>query len=144
MDSNKEILIARECEKLILDIAWLTDHGPHSQIADLYTTSGSFDKDGEVTTGKAALEEMYKKRPASLFTRHVLSNIRIKVLSETEALATSYGTVFRYRSNDNSAPIPPVKISGPEIVSEYRDTFIRESGVMKISSRILKTMIQLK
>jgi hypothetical protein len=144
MDANKEMLIARTCENLILDIAWLTDHGPHSQIANLYARSGSFDKDGEVITGKAALEEMYKKRPASLFTRHVMSNIRVTVLSETEALATSYGTVFRYRSNDNAAPIPPVIISGPEIIAEYRDTFIKESEVWKISYRSLKTIIQSK
>lgn len=142
MDDLKEMQIARECENLILDIAWLTDHGPHSQIPDLYATSGSFDKDGEVTIGKVALEEMYKKRPASLFTRHILSNIRVKVLSETEAIATSYGTVFRYRSSDNLAQTPPVKISSPEIIAEYKDRFIRESGVWKISSRILKTMIQ--
>jgi len=144
MDVLKEILLVKECNDLILELAWLTDHGPHSQIVDLYTSSGSFSRDGELTVGRAALEDMYKKRPASLFTRHVLSNIRVKILSETEASATSYATVFRYRSEDGSSPTPPVNISGPESVSEYHDTFIKESGAWKISYRVLKTMIQVK
>ena len=144
MDAHKEMLLAKECEDLIQDIAWLTDHGPHSQIVDLYTSSGSFSKDGEVTAGRASLEEMYKKRPASLYTRHLLSNIRVKILSETDAIATSYATVFRYHSDDGSVSISPLKISSPEIIAEYYDTFIRESGAWKISSRVLKTMIQIK
>jgi len=142
MDALREMLLAKECEDLILEIAWLTDHGPHNQIVDLYTLNGSFSKDGEVYAGKTALAEMYKKRPASLFTRHILSNIQIKITSETDAIATSYVTVFRYRSNDGSPPIPPVNSSSPESVSEYQDTFVKEAGVWKISSRILKTMIQ--
>ena len=142
MDVLKEMLLAKECEGLILQVAWLTDHGPHNQIVDLYTLNGSFSRDGEVYAGRAALAEMYKKRPASLFTRHILSNIQIKIISETDAISTSYATVFRYRSDDGSPPIPPVNSSSPESVSEYHDTFIKEAGVWKISSRILNTMIQ--
>jgi hypothetical protein len=142
MDALREMLLAKECEHLILEIAWLTDHGPHNQIVDLYTLNGSFSRDGEVYTGRNSLVEMYKKRPASLFTRHVLSNIQIKITSETDAIATSYATVFRYRSDDGSPPIPPVNSSSPESVSEYHDTFVKEAGVWKISSRVLKTMIQ--
>jgi len=142
MDVLKEMLLAKECEGLILQVAWLTDHGPHNQIVDLYTLNGSFSRDGEVYAGRAALTEMYKKRPASLFTRHILSNIQIKIISETDAISTSYATVFRYRSDDGSPPIPPVNSSSPESVSEYHDTFIKEAGVWKIASRILNTMIQ--
>jgi hypothetical protein len=142
MDVLKEMVLAKECEGLILQVAWLTDHGPHNQIVDLYTLNGSFSRDGEVYAGRAALAEMYKKRPASLFTRHILSNIQIKIISETDAISTSYATVFRYRSDDGSPPIPPVNSSSPESVSEYHDTFIKEAGVWKISSRILNTMIQ--
>jgi hypothetical protein len=142
MDALREMLLAKECESLILEVAWLTDHGPHNQIVDLYTLNGSFSRDGEVYVGSASLAEMYKKRPASLFTRHILSNIQVKMMSETDAIATSYATVFRYRSDDGSPPIPPVNCSSPESVSEYHDTFIKEAGVWKISSRVLKTMIQ--
>jgi len=142
MDVLKEMVLAKECEGLILQVAWLTDHGPHNQIVDLYTLNGSFSRDGEVYAGRAALAEMYKKRPASLFTRHILSNIQIKIISETDAISTSYATVFRYRSDDGSPPIPPVNSSSPESVSEYHDTFIKEAGVWKIASRILNTMIQ--
>ena len=142
MDVLKEMLLAKECEGLILQVAWLTDHGPHNQIVDLYTLNGSFSRDGEVYAGRAALAEMYKKRPASLFTRHILSNIQIKIISETDAISTSYATVFRYRSDDGSPPIPPVNSSSPESVSEYHDTFIKEAGVRKSASRILNTMIQ--
>lgn len=142
MDTFKEFLLIKECEELILNVAWLTDHGPHTQIIDFYTSNGSFNRDGEVYVGRSSLEEMYKKRPASLFTRHVISNIQVKILSENDASATSYATVFRFRSKDGNPPVPPVKTSGPESVSEYHDTLVKEAGIWKISSRILKTMIQ--
>jgi SnoaL-like domain len=141
MTSLQEMQNIKECENVILEIAWLTDHGPHLQIVDHFTIDGSFSRDGEIHVGKAALEDMYKKRPASLFTRHILSNIRVKMLSDTEAVATSYAMVFRFRSAEGGAPVPPVDLTKPESLSEYHDTFQNEGGAWKISSRLLKTMI---
>jgi len=143
MTSQQEMQNVKECENVILDVAWLTDHGPHLQIVDHFTPDGSFSRDGEVHVGKAALEEMYKKRPQSLFTRHILSNLRVKILSDTQAVAISYATVFRFRNSSGSPPIQPVDLSKPESISEYYDTFQKVSGTWKISARLLKTMINI-
>ena len=144
MDAIKKIILTKECEDLILEVAWLTDHGPQMNIPNLFASNGTFSRDGEVFMGTTSLEDMYKKRPASLFTRHVISNIRVKILSETDATVTSYATVFRHRSADGSVSVPPVVSSGPESISEYHDVLTKESGGWKIQSRELKTMIQSK
>lgn len=144
MDAIKKLILTKECEDLILEVAWLTDHGPQINIADLFSSNGTFSRDGEVFVGTSSLVDTYKKRPVGLFTRHVMSNIGVKILSEIDAVATSYATVFRYRSADGGISVPPVISSGPESVLEYHDVLTKESGSWKIQSRELKTMINSK
>ena len=74
MDKSKIELIRRECEQLFFNIAWLTDHGPHQDIAMLFTEDGEFDRDGVLIKGRGELIDLYAKRPISLMTRHLVSN----------------------------------------------------------------------
>lgn len=134
--------IERACEALILQIAWTTDHGPHADIPGLFTEDGEMVRDGSPTRGRAALVEMYAKRPSSLFTRHVLSNVMVRVVSPQEASATSYATVYRHRSSDGSAPTRPVSCAAPEAVVENHDRFVLTKEGWRLARRELRTVIQ--
>jgi len=144
MDNVQELLKKNLIEKQLLQVAWLTDHGPHLAIVECYTQKGSFDRDGDLTKGHEALIAMYQKRPASLLTRHVISNIAISFQSPTQASSVSYASVYRFRSNDGTRPILPVPTSGPESISEYHDQWIFESDTWKLQARVLRTILQAK
>ena len=136
--------IRRECERVFLEIARLTDHGPQHAIAQFFTQDGELDRDGMVLGGRAALLELYAKRPANLLTRHLVSNVMVTPLSSEHAICHAYATIYRFRSTDGSAPVPPVTCEGPESVAEYEDRMVKTDEGWKISRRILKTIIQVK
>jgi SnoaL-like domain len=144
METNQELLNKYLIERQLLQIAWFTDHGPHLSIVDFYTEDGSFDRDGEIVKGRESLKLLYEKRPVSLLTRHVISNFMIDFQSSTQASSVSYASVYRFRNNDGTAPIPPVPTSGPESVSEYHDQWVLELNQWKLQSRVLRTILQAK
>lgn len=136
--------IRRECERVFLEIARLTDLGPHHAIADFFTEDGELDRDGTVSRGRAALLDLYAKRPASLLTRHLISNVMVSPLSSGQAVCHAYATVYRFRASDGTSPVTPVICQGPESIAEYEDQMIKSDDGWKISRRILKTVIQIQ
>lgn len=144
MDKSNIELIRRECEQLFLSIAWLTDHGPQQDIALLFTQDGEFDRDGTLVKGRGELLELYAKRPISLMTRHLVSNLSVIPLSDEHATCNAYATVYRYRSPDASKPVLPVNCDGPESVTEYEDQMVKTADGWKVSRRVMKSVIQVK
>lgn len=136
--------IRRECERLFLQIAWLTDHGPQREIASLFCEDGEFDRDGAVFSGRAALIDLYAKRPANLMTRHLVSNIMVRPESDVRAICHAYATVYRFRSADGSASVPPVTCEGPENVTEYQDLMVKTGDGWKVGRRVMKAIIHIK
>ena len=143
MDKSKIELIRRECEQLFFNIAWLTDHGPHQDIAMLFTEDGEFDRDGVLIKGRGELIDLYAKRPISLMTRHLVSNLNVIPLSDEQATCRAYVTIYRYKSPESSKPSLPLKCNGPEVVNEYEDQMVKTSDGWKVSRRVMKMMIQL-
>lgn len=144
MDKSKVESIRRECEQLFLNIAWLTDHGPQKDIVLLFTEDGEFNRDGTLIKGRGKLFDLYAKRPVSLMTRHLVSNLSVITHSDEHATCRAYATVYRYRSPDSSRPTLPLNCDGPEIVNEYEDQMVKTNDGWKVSRRIMKLMIQLK
>ena len=132
----------RACERVFLQIAHLTDHGPHSAIPELFTQDAEMDRDGTLVFGRAALQELYGKRPANLFTRHLVANLLVTPTAEGGAVCQATAAVYRHRGAD-AGPTPlPVTCSGPEAIVEYEDHLVRTDEGWKVSRRIMKTVIQ--
>lgn len=137
--------IVRECERVFLQIARLTDHGPQDSIAQLFTEDARMDRDGTLVCGRAALQELYAKRPPNLMTRHLVANLLVTPISAHEAACQATATVYRHRGTDTAkAPTPPVTCSGPESIVEYEDRLVRSDEGWKVSRRVMKTVIQVK
>ena len=144
MNDSTQAQIVQECERLLYQLAHLTDHGPHAEIAQLFTEDGDFDRDGTVVVGRQALRDLYSQRPASLMTRHMVSNIMVTVVSAEEASSQAYATVYRFRSTNGAKPVPPVTCDGPESIAEYRDQWVKTAEGWKFKRRILKTVINVQ
>ena len=144
MQDGIEVTTQLACERLLLRVAWLTDHGPQIDIASLYTADGEFDRDGVVTKGRAAIAEMYARRSPSLFTRHLISNFQVVEVTADTARCRSMAAVYRFRSTEGGAPVPPVALSGPEAVTEYDDTLVRTDQGWRLAKRVLRTVVEFK
>jgi hypothetical protein len=144
MEDSKRAHITQACERLLLQLAHLTDHGPHEAIAEIFTDDGEFDRDGTVVRGRQALRDLYAKRPVSLMTRHIVTNVMVTVVSENEANCQAYATVYRFRSQDGTKPVPPVDCYGPESVAEYQDLVVKTADGWKVRHRVLRTVINVQ
>lgn len=144
LSNSQAQLIRLACERVFLQVAHLTDHGPQQEIAELFAEDGELDREGTMICGRAALRESYAKRPPNLLTRHLVSNFMATPLSESQALCRAYATVYRFRGSEPTQPVPPVTCTGPESVVEYEDHFVLTSEGWRIRRRTMRTVIAVK
>lgn len=143
-DDSRAPNIHHACEQVFLQVAYLTDHGPQQDIADLYEEDGQLNREGTLIRGRSDLKASYAKRPPELLTRHLVSNFVARPLSATEAMCTAYATVYRFRSAQGTRPEPPVTCAGPESIVEYADHFVLGAQGWRIRSRTMRTVISVK
>lgn len=145
LNDTDRVHIVRECERVFLQIARLTDHGPHDAIAQHFTEDAQMDRDGTPVRGRAALQALYAKRPANLMTRHLVSSMLVTPVSAREAVCRAIATVYRHRGPDAATPpAVPVTCAGPESIVEYEDRLVRTDDGWKVSSRVMKTVIKVQ
>jgi hypothetical protein len=135
--SELEILtIERACERLVLDFVDRSDRRDHEGLAALFTPDACLVRpNGESLTGRAAIFESYKSRPAGRITRHICTNIRITVLSAERARGMSYAVV--YSANESEPPIGHfgLKADARQLVGEFEDEFVRTPDGWRFSNR---------
>lgn len=109
-------------EKQIRRFAMLNDAHDHDGLAAMFTDVGSFarpsDPDTPVT-GKDELRAFFRDRPKRT-TRHVMSNIWVEILSETEVRAHCYVLLYM-----------PDKV----MVGDFIDRLILQDGLWLFSER---------
>jgi hypothetical protein len=83
-------------EKQIRRFAMLNDAHDHDGLAAMFTDDGSFARPSDPDTpviGKEELRAFFRDRPQRT-TRHVMANILVEILSETEVRAHSYVLLY--------------------------------------------------
>ena len=117
----------RRCEHAVVEFTAAFDLGDFDRMAQLFAEDGVWKRqDGDVV-GMSQLQQLMSSRPAGLFVRHVLSNMRTTFLSEADAVVESYVTVYRH--DFPGQPRRPAPLNGPNLVGRYRDQLsLREQG----------------
>ncbi len=113
--------IRRACEALSIAYARAVDFRDYDTFIDLFTEDGELDT-GTLLKGRAAIREAISRRPYELRSRHVISNVFIDVLSDTEARGISYLTLYRHVGPE-SLKGTPAPLAGPAAVGHYEDRF---------------------
>ncbi|MGY4708452.1 nuclear transport factor 2 family protein [Mycolicibacterium sp. CBM1] len=117
--------------ELIIEHAWLLDHGRWHDVAQLYVPNGSLRLGPNSVQGHDGLREWADRRAANTarHTHHQCTNIRLRA----EAPGTASGTVMlvlHVVEGDGGAKI--------EFVGEYRDLYTRTGeGQWHFQSRAL-------
>lgn len=123
----------RACESLIYAFCHFIDRGEPLGVVGLFTDDGVFDRKGEALRGHAALTEALGKRSPHVVTRHVCTNIVLRVESPDRLIGT---TSFLFFRRDDAATCTD---TGPtanlQVVGDYEDVFVRTSAGWRIASR---------
>ncbi len=129
---------SREIENLILDHAWLVDHGAAHRLHELYTDDGKIIGIGEDRVGRAAIMAYGEARAkmTKRVTSHLCSNIRLTQVNSNTVRGHVLVTLFRYDGDVIGEALPIA-------VGEWTDCFTRNlAGTWKFSERKLRIVFE--
>ena len=132
MRDKKRHRIERECGKLPLLFAKYADNGDYEAIAELFAEDCVYARPfqpGVEHRGRETVRTMFRDRPPIL-VRHVVSNVLVEVISDTEARGTNYVTML-----SNHASIEPPQEAGGIYVGEFTDHYVKARDGWKFQSR---------
>jgi hypothetical protein len=138
MDDETRRIIEDECTKLSIAYARHVDFKEYDQFVGLFAQDGELNTTGKAVKGREKITKAMALRPEGLRSRHVLTNIYIKVIDEDHAEGLSYLSLYRHTGegldvNDQSPRI----ISGPFAIGHYADRFVRTGEGWRFASRVL-------
>lgn len=130
--------ITFECEQLIRRFALHNDAGDHAALAGMFTADGSFARptapDAPVH-GRDAIQALFRDRPRR-FTRHLMLNTVVDVLSLTQARATSHVLLYvADAGSDADGAQPPYPASAAPLLGSFDDELAWGEGGWRFRSR---------
>ena len=135
MDETTRRAIEWDCTKLINRYTLLNDAADWDAVAALYTEDGQMARPSapdKPIAGRDAILATFKSRPARA-ARHVVSNIVVDVLSETEATAMSVIVLYQGIANENGG-LPARDTSGP-LIGTYTDRLRKSADGWQFDER---------
>ena len=135
MTDIERLLIERACERLMIEYCHFVDHGEASRIAGQFTDDGVWTSPENTMTGRAEIEAGFMRRQKATHrrSRHVCTNVLIDVIDEDNATGVVYLTLHRHDDRERPDRVRPSEV--PDIVGEYRDTFVRTADGWRFSRR---------
>jgi hypothetical protein len=139
----ERIEIERACEQLVYAYSRALDLGDMSAAADFFAENGSMARPmtpDQVIQGRETIRASLLTRPKGLLTKHLATNVWIRVDSRDTASGSSSLTMIA--TTPGATDKPPFLSNGPIYFGEFKDRFVREHGVWKFLER--RGSIQLK
>lgn len=132
MDNALRLQIEAECAKLPLLFARYADNGDHVAMAGLFTEDCSFARPFQPDFpfhGRDRVQAIFRDRPPIL-VRHIVTNVLIEVVSETQARGSNYLTML----SNHASTIPPQE-AGALYVGGFEDEYVLDEGRWRFASR---------
>lgn len=135
MDDFERLAAEQACIGLITAYTHCADgFQERAGIADLFTADGVWESDEARLEGREQLLRFFgdAEAAAGRKSRHVSSNVAVKVTAADEAEGLSYFTLYRYVGEK---PRVPDLEGQPVIVGQYRDRFVRTEQGWRFAHR---------
>ena len=132
MKDKKRARIEAEVARLPLLFAHYADNGDHEAMADLFTEDCQYARPFQPDHpfhGRAAVQAIFRDRKPIL-VRHIVTNVLVEVLSETEARGTNYLTMLSSHEG-----IEQPQPSGAIYVGGFEDHYVKVKGKWRFMSR---------
>ncbi|SFU21791.1 nuclear transport factor 2 family protein [Mesorhizobium sp. YR577] len=133
MNALERLVIRDECMQLMTAYCTHLDARNEKQFLDIFTEDAIWTKLTEPTsetTGRAAIADLFRKRPPSILSRHLMLNHTITIHGADSADGVAVGVVIRGNRDRETWPMP---LRGVELVLEYRLSFRREPDRWRIN-----------
>jgi ketosteroid isomerase-like protein len=140
MDDLARLLAERECGKLPLLFAKYADNGDHAALAQLFTEDCAFARPFQPDHpfyGRDRVQAIFRDRPPIL-VRHIVTNVLVEVISETEARGTNYLAML-----SSHASIEPPQEAGALYVGGFEDTYVKTADGWKFATRAGRVALHL-
>ncbi len=133
MDDAERLVAERACEALITAYTHLVDDfGERASVADIFTEDGVWESDEARLEGRDKMRAFFGRPEPGRKTRHVSSNIAVRVTEPDTAEGLSYFTLYRYVGEK---PRVPDLDNQPTILGHYTDRFVRTAEGWRIAHR---------
>ncbi len=116
---------------LVTRYATLNDDGDYDGLAALFTEDARFVRPsgGDPIVGRAAIRASYEGRPPRI-SRHLITNILVDLVSDTEAAARS--TIVLYTAPPGALPADANK---PALLGGFRDRLVKTPDGWRFAAR---------
>ncbi len=137
MTDDERRAIEWDCTKLINRYTLLNDAADWDAVAALYTEDGQMARPSapdKPIIGRDTILATFKSRPARA-ARHVVSNIVVDVVSETEATAMSIIVLYQGNASSEDGGLPVRDPKGP-LIGTYTDKLRKTAQGWKFAERV--------
>lgn len=125
--------IQQQCADLVLGYAYHRDNFNAEEFSQLFTEDAELTVGGQTWVGREEIRGRIAGLDNGSSIRHLMSTVRIVPVDEDHATGVSYATIYR-------ADAGVSEVSGPLIIGEYHDDFVRGDDGWKIAKRVLHTV----
>ncbi len=132
MNAGQRLAIELACGKLPLLFAKYADNGDHAALADLFIENCTFARPFQPQYpfyGRDRVQAIFRDRPPIL-VRHIVTNVLVDVVSESEAVGTNYLTML-----SSHASTEPPQEAGGIYVGGFRDHYVLDEGRWRFAER---------
>ena len=140
MDQAQERAIQWECEHLLTSYYNQCDHWEFDECMQAYAPDCKWRWRDYAVSGREEMLKEVKSHLTGVHTRHLLTNVVVKVIDEDHAESLSYVTIYTHKSElaeDGSAPL-----EGANYIQELHDKFVRLDDGWHIAEREVKTAFE--
>jgi len=135
-DERARILAA--CERLSLDYSYYADTGQMEVWSQQFAEDAELVVAGVAQSGRAAILKSVSGPRGEIQSIHAISNVRIDVVSATEATGSVYITAYMAPKTNGSATMATI---APAVVGVYEDAYRKTADGWRFARRAFRTLI---
>jgi uncharacterized protein (TIGR02246 family) len=144
MNATGEItawIAQQACRDLVVQAAACIDAQDYEAFAALFLPDGELQRPGDSRLqGRAAILAAYRARPADRITRHVVTNMRVDL--ESESLARVSSLVLLWSGSLTAQPGPFGRPAQPRrVLGEFEDRLLQVGEGWRIARRIARFVL---
>ncbi len=129
MDAVEKLIVKDECRALSLSYGRYQDERRYESLPELMTPDATYTRLGEELSIADFITWVGTMPPNK--TRHFVTDIDFREVTESSAKGISYYTLYLYGGEDET----PYPLEGPFVVGEYHEEFAKTAAGWKIKSR---------
>jgi hypothetical protein len=138
LSQDERATILAACERLSLDYSYYADTGQMEVWSQLFAEDAELVVAGVAQSGRAAILKSVSGPRGEIQSIHAISNVRIDVVSPTEAAGSVYITAYMAPKTNGAATMATI---APAVVGIYEDAYRKTAEGWRFARRAFRPLI---